>query len=42
MNADPEWTYPLAAWSSWILPLVGFELLLRRNKLAAIDRDHRD
>ena len=40
-NADPEWTYPLAAWSSWILPLVGFELLLRRKKLAAIDRDHR-
>jgi Predicted membrane protein (DUF2306) len=25
IQAEPEWTYQLAAWLSWILPLAGFE-----------------
>jgi uncharacterized membrane protein len=29
IEAEPEWTYQLAAWLSWIAPLAGFEAIER-------------
>ena len=37
---DATWTYPYAAWLSWLIPLVSLEIILR-YRITGVDREQR-
>ncbi len=38
-EVEGEWTYPFAAWASWLVPLAVFEILRVKNKSTSFDAE---